>query len=509
MSITTPRLTWKQTERYEKAIVILLIAIAHLVFWPYNGMGGDMIEIIPGLKMLSNPGLYPRDFYQQFTSHIPWHERSFYLYFLHLTGGQYPWLLWCYYLICLLFMITGLYRISEKLIPDPAFAFLNVIVVMFCARYFSVGGNELFYSSPTSAIFAKTAGIWAIYFFLNQKMLYTGVLCSIAVCFHILAGAQLAFLLMASGAAYVFLNQKHRRLLTWLLLPAPFIAAQVWAIVHYRMNPHTHASALADLIEFRIGHHFFIEYSGWLNIVLYGAIFCFSLWWWRLREQRLFYFTFFQVIGLVVYIWLSSCLHNEIALQSQWLKSSIWVEFFGITAILSAVSNYIQFPKDKYYAIGLVSIVIGGLLIASLFTKKEDPASLADEQKLASWALTHTRNDALFVYPPSFTRFKSIAERSSWIDYKAIAHQTSYLVPWSDRVQRIYGINLDDRRSGANLIQLAEERFEKINDHNLTYLLFDQKVDYIILPTLEVPSEYMFPACTAGRYTIYQRKELN
>ncbi|HNA64875.1 MAG TPA: hypothetical protein PKZ51_09135, partial [Saprospiraceae bacterium] len=165
--------------------------------------------------------------------------------------------------------------------------------------------------------------------------------------------------------------------------------------------------------------------------------------------------------------------------------------------------------EGKYYHIGLVTIVIGGLCIASLFTEKEDPAILADEQKLASWALTHTRNDALFVYPPSFTRFKSISERSSWIDYKAIAHQTSYLIPWYDRVQRICGISLDDRRSGANLMQLADERFDKINDHNLTYLLFDQKVDYIILPTLEGPSEYMFPACTAGRYTIYQRKELN
>lgn len=468
-----------------------------------------MIEIIPGLKMLSHPGLYPRDFYQQFMSHIPWHERSFYLYFLHFTGAQYPWLLWFYYVICLLFMIAGLYRISEKLIPDPAFAFLNVIAVLFCARYFSVGANELFYSSPTSAIFAKTAGIWAIYFFLHQKTHYTGVLCSIAVCFHILAGAQLSILLMASGVVYSILNQENRQLRKWLMLPIPFIAIQAWAIVYYRMNPHTHASALADLIEFRIGHHFFIEYAGWLNIAIYILIFCIALWWWYKHEVRLLYFTVFQIAILLVYILMSTWMRNEIALQSQWLKSSIWVEFLGLTALSSAVSTQIRFPEGKYYHIGLVTIVIGGLCIASLFTEKEDPAILADEQKLASWALTHTRNDALFVYPPSFTRFKSISERSSWIDYKAIAHQTSYLIAWYDRVQRICGISLDDRRSGANLMQLADERFDKINDHNLTYLLFDQKVDYIILPTLEGPSEYMFPACTAARYTIYQRKELN
>ncbi len=502
-------MTFAKVKKYDKVIASILLVVLYLIYWPYNSTGGDMIEIMPALKKMHFPNLYPRDFYLNFNSTLGFHERSFYLYFLHYIGGIHAIVLFTLYLFCLFFFCFGLISLTNIFNGSIGLQFILALIILVPLKYTAVGANELFYAMPTPAILSKTLGLWSIYFFLRDRKWTTYFLLILSAYFHILVGVQLFILI---GISDVMLNFNKKSLHKIILPPFFFtllVIPYVLLLFYNRLSPHAHGNSLIDLIEFRIGHHFFIQYSGILSIVFLATLYVLGLILWRFKEKFIYYFICIQFTLLLVYLVLGNWLRIDFFIQFQWLKTSIWIELFAtIGLVLWLYENYREYLSEKTLRIvgcGLMT----GVIIASFFTQKEDKILLKEEEKLALWTKNNTDTNALFMYPPLFTRFKAISERSSWIDYKAISHQIAYLIPWYDRVNKIFGIDLDDRRHNINLIKKANVNFENINDHNLTFLLYSQNVNYIILPTKNEPSEYMFPAYSTDHYTIYQRKELN
>ncbi|MEO6189649.1 MAG: DUF6798 domain-containing protein, partial [Saprospiraceae bacterium] len=206
-----------------------------------------------------------------------------------------------------------------------------------------------------------------------------------------------------------------------------------------------------------------------------------------------------------LYLLLGDYFRLEFVLQFQWMKTTIWIELFTVIGGLLFISKFSVVKNVKYIS----AACFLGIAIASFYITKPNASLTMEEDKLAEWSRTHTDINSLFVYPPTFNRFKTVSERSSWIDFKAITHQKAYLIPWYDRVNRIFKIDLKDRQNGVNLIEQANKNYIKINDHDLSFLLYSQSVDYIILPTQLEPSEYMYPAYSTEHFTIYKRVDLN
>lgn len=468
-----------------------------------------MVEIIPALKKLHHPDLYPRDFYLNFVQGLMVHERSFFLYFLYFTGGIVPIILMLIYCCCLFFFIFGLFKLFQTFISNILFQLYGILIVLFALKYTSIGGNELFYSMPTSAIFAKTLCVWAIYFFLKEKRWISYSLIILASYFHVLVGVQIFIIL-----SLVDLISNYKRIKFWklakpILVYALCIAPYVLALILSRQNPHTHDNKLVDLVEFRIGHHFFIQYSSLGSIVLYCIIFIAGLFLWNKENKIIARLYWIQAIILILYLVFGNLFRNEYLLQFQWLKTTIWIELLTTIILVKKISESLQLNlnlerKNALIAFGFISV-----LTASRFTTKENTNSIQEETQLAQWAKDHTDISALFVYSPYFTRFKTVSERSSWIDYKAIAHQKAYLIPWADRVQKIFEIGLQDRRNGSDLVHLANENYSKISDEKLAYLFNEQNVDYVILPTRLTESSIMTPVYSSEHYSIYKKRISN
>ena len=76
----------------------------------------------------------------------------------------------------------------------------------------------------------------------------------------------------------------------------------------------------------------------------------------------------------------------------------------------------------------------------------------------------------MFLVPPDFTAFKNYAERSTYVDWKALPHNGVCLGDWWQRISKVYGISLDDR-GGLNSIYL------KANDH-LFRLTSEDKAEF-------------------------------
>src|SRR5690606_31723375 len=60
------------------------------------------------------------------------------------------------------------------------------------------------------------------------------------------------------------------------------------------------------------------------------------------------------------------------------------------------------------------------------------------EVRISRRAAELTPVDAVFVVPYSFTAFRWYAQRSLYVDYKAMLHQQPFLGEWYARIQAIY-----------------------------------------------------------------------
>lgn len=464
-----------------------------------------MIEIIPALKKMQNSTLYPNDFYLNFTESLSLHERSCILWFYHILGAHNPIILLSIYSIALFFFILGLHKIFKFFIDSELLSLLGVLIILFPVRYFSIGENELFYAMPVSAIYSKTLCLWALIFRLRNQSRIAYSLLIPATWFHILAGVQFFLLLFI---AELFLNSQWERikkiipsLFIYVIATFPYL---IWILLS-RKSPHGHDTSFMDIIEFRIGHHFFIQYSSLTSIILLSILYICAIFIWKAQSKLLYYLSLAQISILVLYLVMVGFFRLEPALQIQWLKTTIWIELIGILAILRFLNQYKVFHLTRM-SNHLISIILIAMIpVLSNFKKKESSSILKEEIQLASWCQKNTAIEALFVYPPFFTRFKSISERSSWVDFKAISHQKAYLVPWYDRIQRIYNINLEDRRNKIDLPTKANFNYSNISNETLVYLLREQSVDYIILPTRVEPSGLIQSVYSTDSYTIYKK----
>ncbi|NOT37230.1 MAG: hypothetical protein HOP11_07610 [Saprospiraceae bacterium] len=504
MSIPIINLT--KVTKHTDILLSGLFGLVYYLFWGYEGIGNDMIEIIPALKKMVHPELYPNDFYLNFTKTLLLHERSFILQFYHFIHGINPLHIFIVYCICLFFFILGLFRIFAFFIPSHTAVSFGLIIILFIAKYTSIGGNELFYSSPASAIFSKTLCIWALLFKLKRKNTWSYLLLIPATYFHVLVGFQFFLILVASEILTEF---SISRIKEQLKLSIPFIVATIpylFAIFISRKNPHGHGTSFLDLIEFRLGHHFIIQYNSVLNMTFYLILYFFCLYYWKQKSKLLYHFCIIQGAILLLYLVLVNIFRIEQGLQLQWLKTTIWIELLGVLGFCSLLyanfSNLIQQRTSQY----IIAALLLAIPVSKQWKEKEDHFKLTEEIDLAKWSKSNTPIEATFVYPIDFTRFKSISERSSWIDYKTISHQKAYFIPWADRIDKIFQIGLSDRKNKVDLIKKAQMNYSKMNESTLDYLINNQSVDYIILPTRLELSAIVKPVFSTTSFTIYCKK---
>ncbi|MBK9272276.1 MAG: hypothetical protein IPM48_11845 [Saprospiraceae bacterium] len=458
----------------------MVIPLIYMIFWGLNTDCGDMTEIVPAIKQLSNPQLYPKDFYLNFTNQLLWYERSFIVWFLFLTVSWHKILFYLMWYILAVFFLTGLQKLIQYFGIFGINSWMAILIVLFVFPYTAIGGNEIFYPVLSGSIFAKTLVVWAFVFFLRNQIVMTFVLLGISIWFQAIVGAQmgLMFGLVSIGLlAYKKLDYAAfmKGVFSFLILALPCIFLLMWS----RLSVHDHSKLFHYLIEFRIGHHFYLQYSSKIDIIIFYFLWIIGLILWRKIDFRVFCFFLIQQIIMILYLLNSFLVNDSVLLQTQWLKTSIWIELFALIGLFLSFKDWIPFrlsPMHLY--IGL------GVLLATGFWKMDKRyAQSIDEKTLSLWVKEHIEMDALFLIPAGFTCFKSLSERSVWVDYKSVCHQIQYMAAWYDRIQRVYGIGLKDRREGLNLWKMADEFYQNLSIDSLVEICQQHKINYVVLPS--------------------------
>jgi hypothetical protein len=468
--------------------------ITALALYGYSHGGGDQIEILPILKYWSDPTLFSHDFHIQFFSGKDLTERTPFLLLLYFTAGHSLAGVFILHALAGIALFYALLKIGSRITKDIDLAFISVILLIGLGPKTSLGGNEIYYASLIPSLPAKALGAWAILSWLNSRWVLTFSLLSLSAFVQPLVGAQLFLILIVTG----ILDHEERQ--KALIGALAFIPAMVFLSILF-LNQSAGSitdQAYFDILEFRVGHHFFPSHFGAKDYVIFIVLLMASMPYLYKFHHRVFQFIALVITGALSYTLLVEVFPLTLALNTQWFKSTLWVEAFAIMAAIGWISQTLPGLNKTILATFAAGVILAlmirsnGLATSPLWKPKTDEIELL----AASWAKENTPIDAIFFLPTTFTAFKYYSERSSYIDYKAMIHHHDYLGQWQERIEEVYGFKLDSKDKDGVLrkrMPIFPEAMESAGQD--LYLISSEQNDdrrMELLKTLETPQDTLY-----------------
>ncbi|MFK7846716.1 MAG: DUF6798 domain-containing protein, partial [Rhodothermales bacterium] len=118
------------------------------------------------------------------------------------------------------------------------------------------------------------------------------------------------------------------------------------------------------------------------------------------------------------------------------------------------------------------------------FVQKVYPWSTQDsaEVRVAQWARDNTKEGEVFTIPPSWSSFRSHANRAIVINHKAFPYRDEDIPIWFKRLTDMAPIKAP-ARTDANLLKALDLRYNTRSPSDLETLSFEYEFDYIIRNT--------------------------
>lgn len=481
------------------ASILLLLAYYYHGFQVYSS---DTIETVPYALWLADNSLFPSDFHLSFLREIIPNERIVISGILHFFSANISLASHIFHGICSIFLFAGMVRLADIILKNIELAIIAVFITVFSLYNINVGSNELYYNMFVPSLAGKAAAIWALVFFIQKRKWLTTSVLILATFLHPLVGFQLFIVLTGIN---IFLHYKDKE--SYFTVLFYLITAGLWILfILLGQNNSEIASELItkisffEIIEYRIGHHFFPAYFPKSHLVISILLYTFGLIYFFKKNTKFFYFFIISLIGIIIYF-VGLFFQWELILSSQWMKINIWLKFLSVIASIALIQNL--FEKKTHRLITLI-IFIGslGFAINRFAPVYDDPPSV----DLYTWISINTNKEDLFLVPPQLVDFKARTLRSSYFDFKAMLHHKPAIYLWADRFYEVYGMEAKNRHKGISI-------FTAVRDNYLsTYKreAFDS-VDYIIVPkylstvinTLE--NDGNNPAFNGDKYKVYKR----
>lgn len=262
-----------------------------------------------------------------------------------------------------------------------------------------------------------------------------------------------------------------------------FLTADVYLFFIYRAKT-VGAGALSShevfeiMFAFRHPHHFIFSTFPVFNKVLFlinttAALVYYSKW-----SRNLFLFVSISLLGLVIYIVCVDMLQLVFVANFQWYKVVQWMKITGLIAAFALVFNYLDaFILNKSRALNIGIAVIALVAFSFMFyqfaigkfdhgTQQYNEAEIALCEKVKNI----TPVDAVFIQPFEMTSLKFYGQRSSYVEFKAIAKNQKDLKVWYERVQEVFGLNYEVDKSGFDMQAKADEHLDNLTEEQLRNL---------------------------------------
>lgn len=491
---------------------LLMCYISIIVMLGYGFGDSDMVESLSVLLHMNNPELLTQDFYVSSLQSVPLNERIVFIYLMQLGSDFLTTWAVILHAIFGMTLIAGLYKITSLYLASRFFRWITIYITIVVLSNYNLGGNELYYNYLVPSLPSKAFAAWAIYFFLTDRIIRSSIFLILGALFQPIVAVQILVLAVVSSIPAYWKKQvsfKKTDLIS-LVFIIPFVLYLV-ALWRYHHAVPMDAQEYIDILRLRMPHHFFPSYYPLSSYIIYLILAGFAGYWYFHNGIRIFYWIIVTILGCLVYYGLLA-MGFDIGLNTQWFKTTIWLEFFGVLSIMGFINERVMMRLNMAY---FFAILLSTLTLFLVFrwpplTDKEydygDRWLNDPEIVIAQAAKELTDPDALFIIPPQFDMFRQVAERSVFIDFKSIAHNKKYLREWTRRMEQVYKLKTGaNQPAGFTALVIGTEQYYSLEKSEIDQLVRDHKITHMLTHT-----EHFLPypvVVRTTKYVIYNLSE--
>jgi hypothetical protein len=247
------RFTWRDALVLGVLTLASALGINQYVYGVYNHC-----ITIPFIKSLADPGLYAQDYLVQ-------ERQYFYTYFLpglawmaRYVQASLPGIFLSLYLLSLFATMHSLFLLALRLFRSKEVAYLSVMLLVF--SFVIIAMERTIENSLTERTFALPLLLYAIRFFLDEKVRSAAILAGLAFLFHPLSALYVLAMLGLAMLYRWWFEGRRAELLSSLVLIA-LVASPVLWLKFRNPAPDLHllhaAEEWLDLLRLRSAHHIF------------------------------------------------------------------------------------------------------------------------------------------------------------------------------------------------------------------------------------------------------------
>jgi hypothetical protein len=454
----------------------------YLLCYGYLFNTGDQAEHLPQVYQKLNPTLYPNDFFLNYYNST-FTVRYYFVWLVYLPSLFIGVFNTCFilYFVCLYASISGIYFLFNHFYNNRTKTWLGVILYLFFFRNFTIGGNYIQDNMLVGSSIAEAFCIWAFVLNLKNKHVLSGLFCGLAALFQPLIGLQVA-LLIGLKIIYlqIFNNQINIKILLGFglsfLALALFILVPVFLV---QTNASSQKEANKILFEYRGALHYLPQLFPLKDYLLSGlfTLTAFGILVYKTKtEQSHFIPIIFSIVAICIVV--AGILYmnpNSNIGKIQWYKTTVWLGLFNSIVIVGLIPD--TFLKwSSIIAYSMISLFV---VLMTFENYAGNIYSINNFNSLTythNWIKENTPVNALFLPPPNDYSFNCEAKRSTAINYKAIVHETNYLIAWKNGMEKYYEMDFT-KIEKLDCLPSAVRGFYKIDFSNYPY----HEIDYVLL----------------------------
>lgn len=476
----------------------LLVSLAFILLKGYWFNCSDQEEHLPQVYKLINTQLYSGDYFVEPASSL-FTIRWFYVYTVYFFAVILSVSSAVFILHILSITITAFFilKTAACFFDSQTARLLAPFFVLLIFNNQTVGGNSFEDIQLTCTVFANAGCMAAIYFFLKEKYVASGVACGLAALYQVLMGLHI-FIILFAFAVLIKSDYRIKKLIslttTFLIFSLPMLIPVL--LKQIPENNTGNDLFYYTLYVFRNSNHYlpsFFPADQYLRsgMLLFCAIALVLLF--RHRQKKIFLlFSGIIITGMLLYYITLEHFHWMQAGKIQWFKTSTW-----LTAMCSIIiSGYLGQATDslvksnlyaKFPTWSILSACILFLLV--IFNSEYLPGKLKSNCQIGNyhksnltlmheWIKDNTPQDALFLSFPSDESFLCQAQRPLAIAFKAIIHEPWFMNKWYADFTKFYSVSDSIIYIPKNAISIAEKSFYETDN---SAVLKENKIKYRLL----------------------------
>jgi hypothetical protein len=494
----------------------ILLAVLLIIRYGFTLGTGDHVELLPYVKYLANPALYTHDFFiTHLHASLP-NERTVFAHLLlpfvsHLSS----WMFVLHFINTVL-LIWGLVRIGWYVLDNRYLTYLATIISILILNDKGLGNVDIYSCSLQAGDVSCMLIAWGLVAFFSERWWVSSLILVAATYVHPLEGLDVT-LVLSLVMLWRYVAVRDISWMKVLTFSGIYAALAGLYLVPLYLAKTGGASTLTNteyfwiMFEFRHPHHFIFRTFPHLNklfFVLYTAA---ALLYFPVRQRKVARFVFIAIIGLILYITAVDFMHLSWVANFQWYKVVQWTKFFGIIAIIGMMYDKTRefLPLERYMTtlntILIALAVVGLVYISSLYisgTFAQDYHRGTDgEIAFCRGAGQVLPTSAVVIQPFAMTGFKYYAERSSYVEFKAIPKNRKDVQLWYSRIGEVYGLDYMRDNEGFGMAAKADTylntltrtQLDSLHKEGVTHAIFTTtRPDLGATPLLAVQGYYLY-----------------